>query len=221
MKSIKRIKIIFAITFLFSILSLIQTQLTSNEISSLQKNLLENQDETTGLFNKSFNSSLKSLKILRTLNTQVKNTSKICRDLSYENGNEIKLEYLELNTLLDCKINFTNLEGFKQENFEKMNFVNLYEALLINISLKENVNWEIVFELLNDYIDVYYFTRNNKDENDQSSSLTLTAKALKMLVYIANLTKNTPEFRGKVLKHVQDTWDNLAKEFQVLKEVKL
>jgi hypothetical protein len=218
LSSKKRIEIILLITFLFSIISLIQTQLTSNEISVIQKNLLENQDETTGLFNKSFNSSLKTLKILRTLNTQIKNTSKICRDLSYESGNEIKLEYLELNTLLDCKISFTNLEGVKQENFEKKNFLNFYEALLININLKENINWENVFELLNNFDDDF-FTRNNKDEREQNASLTFTAKSLKMLSYIANLPNNTPEFREKVIKKIQETWENLFKAFEILKDV--
>ncbi len=217
----KKREILLLITFLLSIISLIQTQLTTNEISVIQKNLLESQDETTGIFNKSFSSSLKALKILRTLNTQIKNTSKICRDLSYESGNEIKLEYLELNNLLDCKISFTNLESVKEENFEKMNFLNLYEALLININLQLNLNWENVYKLLNDFMNEFNITKDNKEKEKEElrASLTLSVKSLKIITYIANLPKNTPEFKKNVIEKIKIIWEILFNEFELLKEV--
>jgi len=214
-------RILLLLTMLYSIISLVQTQLSSNEIALIQKDLLENQDETTGLFNKSFSSSLKSLKVLRTLNTQIKNTSKICRDLSYETENEIKLDLLELNSLLDCKISFKNLDAVKEENFEKMNFSTLYEALLVNIRTKADIKWENVFELLINFQDEHLFIRNNKEDKEEPSNLTLTVKALKIFIHIANLPKNTPEFKGKCLGRIDAIWENFIKEFQVIRQVKI
>ena len=51
----------------------------------------------------------------------------------------------------------------KEENFEKMNFLNLYEALLININLQLNLNWENVYKLLNDFMNEFNITKDNKE----------------------------------------------------------
>lgn len=216
----KRTKFLF-LTILISIICLTKTQLTKNEISSIEKNLLEQQDETTGLFNKSFSSSLKTLKILKILQTKTKNTQKICRELSYETANEINLDILQLNNLLDCKHKFTNFEAYRPENFEKMNFRNFYEAVMINIEIKSELNWENVFENLINFQDEYLFFRNNKDDKDDPSNLTYTVKAFKILVHMANLPKITPSFKGKVQGRIDAIWESLMKEFQVLRDVNL
>lgn len=215
----KRIILLFTIFYTFiSLISLVNTQLTQNDISVIQKNLLENQDEQTGLFNKSLPLSLKSLKILKNLNTKIKNEQKICRELSYETNNEINLSILELNNLLNCKHTFTNLDNYKQENFEKMNFNSLYESLLVNISAKMEVNWENVFELLINFQDEYLFFRNDKENKEDPSNLARTAKALKIFIHMANLPKNSPEFKGRVEGRIEAIWENLIKEFQILRK---
>ena len=72
-----------------------------------------------------------------------------------------------------------------------------------------------------DFTDEYLFFKNKRDNKEEANSLILTTNALKILIHISNLTKNTSQFKGKFLGNIDASRENLINEFQVLRKVNI
>jgi hypothetical protein len=218
-KKFNRIKskaFIFAI--LYSVLSAVLSQLSQSDLNYIQKTLLADQDETTGIFGKSYLTTFKSVKILEILKVKIPNQSKICRDLGYETKNPAKLEYIELNNMLDCKHDFTNLDELRQENLNNLNLASLYEKLLILQKLKKPIDWISVNESLSAFRDGDNLFSNVRSGN---ANLVNTVQALHLYANMAEKDELPSEFRLRVQEQISATFANMLKEFKLLRQVNL
>ncbi len=209
-------KTILLFTFLYSLFSLVFSQLSRNDINYIQKTILSDQDETTGVFGKSYLTTYKSIKILEILKINIPNQSKICRDLGYETKNPVKLEYVELNDLLDCKNEFTNLEELKIENLHNLNLSSLYEKLIVLNKLKLTIDWKDIFDnilLFKDEDELFSNQKNGK------TNLSNTVQALHLLIIIYKDNNLSEELKDTIKNQTSNTFINMYKEFQLLREV--
>lgn len=206
----------FMLAILYSIISAVFSQLSKSDSNYIQKTILADQDETTGVFGKTYLTTYKSVKILEILKFQIPNQSKICRDLGYETKNPVKLEYIELNNLLDCKHDFTNLEELKQENLIELNLASLYEKLLILHKLERPIDWKNVSDNLlafKDGDDLFSNVRRGY------SNLANTVQALHLYTIMYKDTALPQEFRESAKAQISSTFTSMLKEFQLLREV--
>lgn len=207
----------FMLTILYSIISAVFTQLSQSDLNYIHKTILSDQDETTGIFAKSYLTTFKSVKILEILKFQIPNQSKICRDLGYETKNPVKLEYIELNNLLDCKHDFNNLEELKPENLVELNLASLYEKLLILNKLKKPIDWKSVSENLTAFKDGNDLFSNVKGGY---SNLANTVQALHLYTIMYKEAALPEELRESAKAQLSATFTNMLNEFQLLREVK-
>ncbi len=213
---IKSKAFIFAI--LYSVLSAVLSQLSQSDLNYIQKTLLADQDETTGIFGKSYLTTFKSVKILEILKVKIPNQSKICRDLGYETKNPAKLEYIELNNMLDCKHDFTNLDELRQENLNNLNLASLYEKLLILQKLEKPIDWISVNESLSAFRDGDNLFSNVRSGH---ANLVNTVQALHLYANMAEKDELPSEFRLSVQEKISATFANMLKEFKLLRQVNL
>jgi len=211
-------KTFFLITFLSSILTIVFSQLSQSDLNYIQKTILSDQDESTGIFGKSYLTSYKSVKILEILKIQIPNQSKICRDLGYETKNPVKLEYIELNTILDCKHEFTNFEELKVENLHTLNLSSLYEKLLVLHKLKKEVDWIKIHENITAFKDGDNLFSNVKNGY---SNLANTVQALHLYTIIYKDSSISQDLKEQVKGQISSTFGSMLKEFQHLKEVNI
>jgi hypothetical protein len=206
----------FLLAILYSVISLVSSQLFQSDLNYIQKTIVSDQDESTGIFGKSYLRTFKSLKILEILKFQIPNQSKICRDLGYETKNPVKLEYIELNNMLDCKHDFINLEELKSENLVNLNLSSLYEKLLITHKLTKPIDWKSVNENLTTFKNADDFFSNGKGGH---SNLANTVQALHLLTIMYKETSVEQELKESAKAQISATFANLLKEFQLLREV--
>lgn len=211
---IKSKAFIFAIVY--SVMSIVMSQLSQSDLNYIQKTILADQDESTGLINKSYLATFKSVKISEILKFQIPNQSKICRDLGYETKNPVKLEYIELNNLLDCKHDFTNLDELKSENLINLNLASLYEKLLITHKLKKPIDWKIIHENLIAFKDADDLFSNVKGGY---SNLANTVQALHLLTIIHKEANLSQDLRENAKTQISVSFATMLKEFQLLREV--
>lgn len=207
--------IIFAI--LYSVISAVLSQLSQSDLNYIHKTILAEQEETTGIFGKSYLTTFKSVKILEILKLQIPNQSKICRDLGYETKNPAKLEYIELNNLLDCKHDFNKPEELKQENLNNLNLASLYEKLLILNKLKKPIEWKSVSENLSAFKDGDDLF---SDVRSGYSNLKNTVQALHLYTIMHEEAALPEELRESAKAQISATFTSMLKEFQLLREVK-
>jgi len=200
------------------VLSAVLSQLSQSDLNYIQKTLLADQDETTGIFGKSYLTTFKSVKILEILKVKIPNQSKICRDLGYETKNPAKLEYIELNNMLDCKHDFTNLDELRQENLNNLNLASLYEKLLILQKLEKPIDWISVNESLSAFRDGDNLFSNVRSGH---ANLVNTVQALHLYANMAEKDELPSEFRLSVQEKISATFANMLKEFKLLRQVNL
>ncbi len=150
------------------------------------------------------------------LKINIPNQSKICRDLGYETKNPVKLEYVELNDLLDCKNEFTNLEELKIENLHNLNLSSLYEKLIVLNKLKLTIDWKDIFDnilLFKDEDELFSNQKNGK------TNLSNTVQALHLLIIIYKDNNLSEELKDTIKNQTSNTFINMYKEFQLLREV--
>lgn len=209
-------KAIFLFSLLFTLFSLVFSQLSQNDLNYIQKTILSDQDENTGVFGKSYLTTFKSVKILEILKIQVPNQSKICRDLGYETKNPVKLEFVELNQILDCKHEFLNLEELKIENLQNLNLASLYEKLIVINKLKMPIDWKSIFENLLLFKDGNEFFSNVKNGY---ANLSNTVQALHLFTIMYKDENLSQELKENAKSQIASTFINMQKEFQLLREV--
>ena len=214
--SLKRTKTVFLLTILYSVISAVLSQLSQSDLNYIQKTILSEQDEATGIFGKSYLQTFKSIKILEILKIDIPNNSKICRDLSYEVKNPVKLEYIELNSILECKHEFNNLENLKEENLQNLNLASLYERLLILIKLRKPIEWNNVYENLLAFQDGEGLFSNVKNGH---SNLASTVQVLHLFTVMYKDTNVAQEMKETVKEQILKTFGSMQKEFQLLREV--
>ena len=109
------------------------SQLTEGDKNYIKAFILSGQSSKTGLFFESTASTYKAAEVFRVLKEKVPNTSSICKELSYDAKDKTTIDLVELDSLLDCKIDYSNskidtdLAGAKtiQEFYEKLRIANL------------------------------------------------------------------------------------------------
>jgi len=206
----------FLLAILYSVISLVSPQLFQSDLNYIQKTIVSDQDESTGIFGKSYLRTFKSVKILEILKFQIPNQSRICRDLGYETKNPVKLEYIELNNMLDCKHDFTNLEELKSDNLVNLNLSSLYEKLLITHKLKNPVDWKSVNENLTAFKNSDDLFSNGKGGH---SNLANTVQALHLLTIMYKEKSAAQELNESAKAQISATFAKMLKEFQLLREV--
>lgn len=213
-----RSKIFSACVFFYTFISFAFAQLSQSDLNFIHKTVLTEQDETTGLFGKSYITTFKSIQILKLLGENIPNQSKICRDLGYELSNPIRLEYVEVNNLLNCKNEFTNLENLKEENFQNLNLASLYERILILNKLNMKINWKNIQELLLAFQDGDALYANVKNGY---SSLSSTVQALHLLANMYKDLSVEEDLKEDIKTSISTSFTNMLKEFQLLKDVNI
>lgn len=206
----------FLLAILYSVISAVFSQLSQSDLNYIQKTLLADQDETTGLFGKSYLSTFKSVKILEILKFQIPNQSKICRDLGYETKNPAKLEYIDLNSLLDCKHDFSIIDELRTENLNNFNLASLYEKLLILHKLRKPIDWKSFSESLNAFKDGDDLFSNVRSGY---ANLANTVQALHLYTIMHKEAALPQEIRESAKAQISATFANMLKEFQLLREV--
>ena len=210
-------KFVIMIALLYSFLSTILSQLSQSDLTYVTKMILSDQDETTGVFSKSYLTTYKSVQLLKLLGEQIPHQSKICRDLGYELNNPVKLELVELNNLLNCKQEFTNLQNLKEDNFSTLNLSSIFEKVLVMNKLKLEINWRNIYDLLLTFQDANLFYSNVKNGNTNLSS---TVQVLHLYTIMHKESSSDVEFSKNVTEQISSTFANILKEFQNLREVK-
>lgn len=200
----------------------IKTQLSESDKSQIVKNLNEQQNEKSGLYKDDIEMTYQAVFSLKQLEEQVPSSSKICRELSYEFNSKAYKAMLELNELLNCKID-VNTESF-MKNFElsKTNDSSL-------ITLLERVELQSKLKLLDEQTLVNHFKTVQEhlssenvfvpaSENNGESVLLINNYGIRLLGIIASSTENQ-EIKENIAVILKLVILNLNKFFYELKNV--
>ena len=144
----------FKIIILLSFLSLICSQLTSNEISYIKNYILSNQNQQTGIFFEGKKNPLKhtrqAIESLLILEEQIPNKDIICKTIS--NNKEVNYDIIKINSDLKCKNDFSS-------KFKPNKTTNSIEELYYDFKAAELLNDKSLSEL---YKISKEFLSNNK-----------------------------------------------------------
>ena len=144
----------FKIIILLSFLSLICSQLTSNEISYIKNYILSNQNQQTGIFFEGKKNPLKhtrqAIESLLILEEQIPNKDIICKTIS--NNKEVNYDIIKINSDLKSKNDFSS-------KFKPNKTTNSIEELYYDFKAAELLNDKSLSEL---YKISKEFLSNNK-----------------------------------------------------------
>jgi hypothetical protein len=197
------------------IICLVAGQLNNADRTYMKNLILSTQDDQTGLFNKSYSMTYMSVFALQSLDLQVPNATRICRELSFEAENGAKIEYVELNKLLNCKLTFGNYKSEPADSFTVLQ--GLYNNLMISEALKTETNWNIVYTELQKFYSDHKFT---KSANSTDVSLKSTSIGLEMLVLVYKKIKADIELKKSIKEKIANVSEGLENEFQSINQVK-
>jgi hypothetical protein len=200
------------IFILLFVLGVVASQLSNSDKTYMKNSILSTQDETTALFNKSYSTTYLSVFSLQSLDVQVPNATKICRELSFEVDNPAKLEVLELSKLLNCKLTFTNQQQLA--NYESVsNIHSLYESLLISEHMKAELKWEDVYSTLKKF---YFDDKFTQSANSTDVSLKSSSEGLDILVMVYKKIKADIETKKQIKEKIMNVSSSIIGDFQVL-----
>lgn len=202
------------LVYIFLLGSLIQislSQLTSTDLNYIKKTVTGLQDEKSGLFSNSVQSTYKAILVLKGLDMEISHVPKICRELNYALVNGNTAEISDLNTILSCKIDEAPYtKAAMNPNFnlnELFNFVDFsskfgmiavgradFRKLLETFKIKENKLFS-----------------NTSDETRRASLLS-TSHGLRILSILYEVSD--PEEKDAIKKDLHSITKNLLKEFQ-------
>jgi hypothetical protein len=203
------LKIIITILLLGTIVA----QLSSSDKAYIKNFILQKQDATTNLFNKSYSITYMSVFSLQSLEFQVPNATRICRELSFEVENPTKLEFIELNKILNCKLNFSN---YNVEDIDSMTLPALYQHLRISEELAKKTNWDNVYSTLQKF---YFDNRFTQTANSTDVNLKSTGQGLELLVLLYKKIKADIETKNLIKEKIKVVSENLKSEFQSINQV--
>jgi len=194
------------------------SQLTNTDINYIKNFIISQQEESNGVFGKSYDNTYKAIFSLKLLNEPVPLIPKICREISFEAMNEITMQLMDINELLNCKINFEHqyagtdfdikLNSDLETIFKRVN-------MAVKLQLQAKINWEILFENLKAFITPEKLFSNINGSGRQS--LISTAYGLKLLTLI---NENVGEkYKEEVRKEIILIFTNIQSEFQLLRDV--
>jgi hypothetical protein len=191
-------------------------QLTPTDMNYIKKSLQASQDETTGLFNKSADLTFKAAYSLKTLGENINNIPKICREISFEAMNKITIEIVQLDELLNCKLNFDLPKEIRDEELLKLDLNSLYEKVSLGAKANAKINWSAVYDVTKTYI----HTKENLFSNSSielKSSLINTATGLKLLSLIHGKLSEEAQ-KNEVKDLITSIVQTLQKEFQIIRD---
>jgi hypothetical protein len=195
-------------------ISLISSQLTPTDINYIKKTVLSSQDESTGIFSKSLDTTYKSVYVLQSLDEQVPLIPKICREISFEIMNKVTEDIINLNEALNCKLPITG--DIKDEQLLNINLDILYPRALLAKYLKSPVNWSLLFDNVKAYMtDLKVFSNVN---GSGTSSILSTAYGLKLFSLIHEQIKDA-EIKNAIIEEIHNVLISLVKEMQTLRDV--
>lgn len=192
------------------------SQLTQTDTNYIKKSLLASQDETTGLFNKSADLTYKAAYSLKTLGENINNIPKICREISFEAMNKMTIEIVQLDELLNCKLNLDLIKEIRDEDLIKLDLNSLYEKIYLGSKSKAKFNWSTVYDITKTYVN----SKENLFSNSSielKSSLISTATGLKLLSMIhSNISEESQ--KNEVKELITLIVHNSQKEFQIIRD---
>lgn len=210
--------------FLFAYIHFINSQLSDSDRSQMVKIINEDQNEKSGMYREDLETTFRAVFALRQLDETVGSSAKICRELSYELNTKASLSMLQLNELLNCKLEI-NPESFLK-NFEKnsnnQNLGNVLERVEIEsrLNLLNENSLSSYFNLAKSFVsnDNVFLSKPNSNENDAETSLLLNSYGIRLLGLISTNTE-TPELLNNISTLLRAILNNLNKTFYDLKDV--
>ncbi len=205
----------FIMVICSAIISTVYSQLTSNDINFMKKTIMSFQDETNGIFDKSLDTTFKSIYSLKMLNQEIPLRSRICKEISFEAMNGYSVEMLKINNLLNCQITFENIIQLSAEKMMNTDFETLNNRFDSAKILGEKINYELLFENLKGFV-----TDKNLFSNVNGSNkglLMITTRGIKMLTEIHKNMEG--EIKDEVGKMIVLMFTNIQNDFQLISEV--
>lgn len=210
--------------FLFAYIYFINSQLSDSDRSQMVKIINEDQNEKSGMYREDLETTFRAVFALRQLDETVGSSANICRELSYELNTKASLSMLQLNELLNCKLEI-NPETFLK-NFEKNSNNQNLGSVLERVEIESRLNLlnenslSSYFNLAKSFVsnDNVFLSKPNSNENDAETSLLLNSYGIRLLGLISTNTE-TPELLNNISTLLRAILNNLNKSFYDLKDV--
>jgi len=172
--------ITLGLTFLVQLINSQLGKIDSNQMSSVIK---ATKDEKTGLFGVDFESTYKAVYSLNVLGEEIKDITKICKEIGYESQRSTSRYIVLLDELLKCK-NEIIKPAEQPTNITSLSI--FYESLFLGIRNNNKINFEKVLLQLQSYQNKDKLFNPNNIDNPLANQVSLlyTAYGLKSMALL-------------------------------------
>lgn len=138
----------YLILLFFLVISSTNSQFTSSDISYIKSFIDVGQNDKTGIFYDSIESTRRAIEVLLNLGEKIQKSSSICKEIQNESKNKVTLDLVVIDSLLKCKSDFSQTK-IESKSFASLNSIEeLYEKIKIADLLNKKISWEEAYNLL-------------------------------------------------------------------------
>ena len=144
----------YLILLFLLVISSTYSQFTSSDISYIKSFVAAGQNDKTGIFYDSIESTRRAVEILLNLGEKIQKSSSICKEIQTESKNKVTLDLVVIDSLLKCKSDFSQTKIDSKSFASLTSIEELYENIKIADLLNKNImgrsihfiNWKIPFQ---------------------------------------------------------------------------
>ena len=191
----------YLILLFLLVISSTYSQFTSSDISYIKSFVAAGQNDKTGIFYDSIESTRRAVEILLNLGEKIQKSSSICKEIQTESKNKVTLDLVVIDSLLKCKSDFSQTKIDSKSFASLTSIEELYENIKIADLLNKKISWEEAYTLLTGK----YLSKNKFSfvPEGKNKSIYATALGLEMMSIIyKHADKTTKESMKSEAKSV-------------------